>query len=276
MTFYQSGGQEPKYIGWNQASTFNGFCSKHDKSIFSVIEDSALAPTLEQIFVLGFRGFCHELYQKTASLRTQPYLLENLMRGRDLDEQKRINHYMSASNEGVKKGQAEFLNIKESILDPAFVEKKYSEFSSLYIEFHGKQSIAATGAISPDYDVNNNSIQHLYDTNSVAHHTSISLINEDDKIIFLMFWPKDFTKCELFASSLAKLSGDRLVTKIFSLIFGYLENVYFSEDWWKRLSTEQKIEISKMSSSIFYARGTPELSFVPENWRVTSITRNGF
>ena len=39
------------------------------------------------------------------------------MRGIDLDEQKRINYYMSASNEGVKKGQAEFLNIKESILD---------------------------------------------------------------------------------------------------------------------------------------------------------------
>jgi hypothetical protein len=44
-------------IGWQKASTFKGFCSKHDKQMFSCIEDEPFIGTLEQCFIgLGHRS----------------------------------------------------------------------------------------------------------------------------------------------------------------------------------------------------------------------------
>ena len=105
MTFYQSEEEKLRYVGWKQASTFNGFCGKHYKQIFSVIEDRKIEPTNEQIFIFGYRAFCHELYQKSASLRYQPYALENLIKGRSQFEQQRILDIQEASSLGVKKAK---------------------------------------------------------------------------------------------------------------------------------------------------------------------------
>ena len=53
-----------KEIGINNASIFNGFCSKHDKELFSIIENSDMVFTNEQIFILSYRAMCQELYLK--------------------------------------------------------------------------------------------------------------------------------------------------------------------------------------------------------------------
>jgi hypothetical protein len=274
MTFYQSASSEPNLIGWNKASTFNGFCSTHDDSLFSAVEKEYIKPTSEQIFVLGYRGFCHELYQKTAALRSQSELSDKLLKGHSAEYMQSVLPYISASNLGVKKGQKEFENIKNNILDPAILVGNYNGFSSLCIEFTGDQVVASCGAISPDYDINNIEIQKLHDVHCEAHHMSVSLINEIDKIVFLMFWPSESAVCNIFCRSLEGLENDALIKSIFSIIFGYLENTYFSEKWWLDLSIGQKEEIFSLSSNVFYSRYFPQISFVPTDWKVTGFIKN--
>src|SRR5690242_5438058 len=43
-------------IGLNEASTFKGFCPKHDVEIFKGIDSAVFSITAENIFLIGFRA----------------------------------------------------------------------------------------------------------------------------------------------------------------------------------------------------------------------------
>ncbi|MCX2834477.1 SEC-C domain-containing protein [Microbulbifer thermotolerans] len=276
LTFYQSSGYLPKLIGWKKASTFRGFCGFHDKTIFAEVEDNSVEPTLKQLFILGYRGICHELYQKSAGLRSRIATLKYLANG-SLPLGLRENaSYLLSSYEGLKKGEAEIENLKVNIFDPAFVEKRYKDFSSLYIEFSGMQMIAACGAISPDFDVVGNSLQFLYRIDLAAQYMAINILNDGGKIKFSLLWPKSFDKCEAFSRSLVSLSEPDLVKKVVAIIFGYLENVYFSESWWSQLKEEEKKEVIFLAKSVFYTIDTPNLSFAPNDWEISCLVENYF
>jgi hypothetical protein len=55
-------------IGINNASVFNGFCSKHDKELFLDIEDKQIIFSDKQILLLAYRAIANELYLKYSSL----------------------------------------------------------------------------------------------------------------------------------------------------------------------------------------------------------------
>ncbi len=277
MTFYQTTENKPRYVGWKQASTFNGFCEKHDKQIFSVIEDRDVEPTSEQLFIFGYRAFCHELYQKSASLRYQPYALENLLKGRSLIEQQKIYEIQKASNLGVKKGQEEINKVKEGVFDPVLKTKQYDCFSSLYIEFSGHPAFVATGVITPDFDVHGKKIQCVLqqlESSETAHHLALSLINLGDKVRLVLYWPSKFVKCTDFVMSLIELTEVELIRKLCAMVFGYLENVYFSDSWWNNLSPNQQKEIFRLSRSVFYTICSPSLSFSPVDWAISRCIKN--
>lgn len=46
----------PELRGWKDASTFPGFCSTHDKDIFSALEDEPFTGSKQQCFLLGYRS----------------------------------------------------------------------------------------------------------------------------------------------------------------------------------------------------------------------------
>jgi len=53
---------KPDLIGINNASTFTGFCSSHDKAIFFKIEDHPFIGTAEQCFLLAYRAISREYF----------------------------------------------------------------------------------------------------------------------------------------------------------------------------------------------------------------------
>lgn len=276
MTFYQSKDKKPKLIGWNKASTFNGFCKIHDELIFKEIEDKEIEPTEKQIFILSYRSFCHEFFQKSAAIRVIPRLINDCQKGFTLLEQQQKIEYLKNIELGVKKGHSEFKHIKINILDKAIIDENYQDFGSCYIEIKGENILAACGAISPDFDVSGRKIQSIINLQQTYEHMSISLINERNKIIFIMFWPKSYTKIANFVNSLCELTHQEIIKNIFAMTLGYLENVYFSEKWWLSLSDQQKKEISILATYIFYGEKNPRLSFMPANWQILKIEKNNF
>jgi hypothetical protein len=53
-----------KEVSTASASTFNGFCKHHDRTLFLPLETTPLLPTDEQIFLQTYRSTCNELYMK--------------------------------------------------------------------------------------------------------------------------------------------------------------------------------------------------------------------
>ena len=58
----------PRRRGINQATTFFGFCHKHDAELFRPLETTNFTFEPEQIALLGYRAICHDSYQKDAAI----------------------------------------------------------------------------------------------------------------------------------------------------------------------------------------------------------------
>lgn len=67
-------------IGLGAASTFAGFCARHDNSLFSEIEGVRLAPDACVAELLGFRAAAYELHQKRLGLAFYQRFLNDRVR----------------------------------------------------------------------------------------------------------------------------------------------------------------------------------------------------
>ena len=56
----------PQRQGVGSASTFTGFCAKHDDQIFSPLEKAPFEGTPEQCFLVAYRALARELHVKSA------------------------------------------------------------------------------------------------------------------------------------------------------------------------------------------------------------------
>ena len=54
----------PKKFGIREASTFTGFCQKHDGVLFKPLDTAPFLPTSEQIGLLMYRVLCREIMGK--------------------------------------------------------------------------------------------------------------------------------------------------------------------------------------------------------------------
>ena len=67
-----------KKIGIGDASVFHGFCSKHDRELFSCIENEAFTGRPDQCLTVAYRTMSRELYGKDAGAH-----LRETLRGAD-------------------------------------------------------------------------------------------------------------------------------------------------------------------------------------------------
>jgi len=56
---FSTGRFELRRIGWPAASTFTGFCGKHDSATFKPLEETDFTGSPEQCFLIGYRAHCH-------------------------------------------------------------------------------------------------------------------------------------------------------------------------------------------------------------------------
>src|SRR5690606_6181802 len=68
--FKNSGEIVPREIGIGPASTFMGFCSFHDNSLFEPIENHGFRLNAESAFLLAFRALAYEYLTKLNSIKS--------------------------------------------------------------------------------------------------------------------------------------------------------------------------------------------------------------
>ena len=66
-----------------QATVFAGFCGKHDKTVFSLIEDYPFTKTDEQIFLYAYKAFAFTFYK----IQREVKLIEFLFNEYDFSNQ---------------------------------------------------------------------------------------------------------------------------------------------------------------------------------------------
>jgi hypothetical protein len=277
--FKGEGELEPEKIGINQASTFKGFCAKHDKELFSCVEDRSFVGDEEQNFALMYRSVAKELYAKEGSLQSAEFL-KGADKGRDPFNQFMIQQFASDNMLGVDTANNELSEFK-TLLDDHLLNNNL-DLCHLVFESSASIPVVVSSVVSPIADFQGVRIQDLGDLRVKAESVTFNTINSDGKGFVVFSWLKSSNVINQFIASLLSINQADIFSALVRFFFGSAENTFISPKWWGALEDNMRDKIKELIMS-----GVNPLAFEPDNllvddgikypgWAVEKVTKVNF
>ena len=257
-------------IGINNASTFTGFCQKHDTEIFKSIETEPITLTKKQLFLFGYRAICMEYYKKQVN-QNVPQLLREQDKGKDLYSQQMIQSFASYFEAESSKGFND-LEISKLDYDNAMIKNDYSHMNYAVFEFNELPVIMTSGAFLIEIDFHNNKLQDLEQLDNLIPLTFSLVSTETGGAAIFVWFTKNNEVFKTFFDSLIGLGNDMIPHAILRMIFDMLENVYISPEWFDKQSESVKNRIQIK----FTSYPTKEVDYSDDgirmvDWQITNI-----
>jgi len=248
----------PEKIGINQASTFKGFCSIHDKALFSCIEDREFIGDDEQCLALMYRSVAKELYAKESGFNTSEFI-KGADKGKHPFEQMFIQKFAADHQLGIRAAIEELSELKLQ-LDEQLLGISTGNLSHLIIESTLPMPVAVSSIVSPITDFDGNLIQDLGDLNVVAEQLVFNSFSSEGRGYVVFSWSKNSNKVLGFINSLLTIEKSKIFSSLIRFFFGVAENTFTSPLWWNGLTTQQKDKIEKLVMS-----GVNPMDFDPDS-----------
>ncbi|MGP5407606.1 YecA family protein [Psychrobacter celer] len=229
-------------IGINNASTFKGFCAKHDKLLFSCFEDKPFVGTREQCTALTYRSVAKEIYAKENAVEAAKFMSRNVDRGLPLilqiDKQEKIYPYRLGSEMALH----ELYTLKNS-LDSKLSNNSDNLYSFLVIESTSPLPIVVSSITNPTHDFKDKHLQDLADLESIPDYLIFNAFTSHGKGFIVFSWSKEAEVIDEFINSLLEIDKKEMFSYLVNFFFSSAENTFISPDWWNSLNTEQQHKI---------------------------------
>lgn len=196
-----------------RASTFWGFCDRHDKT-FNPIEIEDFKCTPEQNFLFAYRAFVNTTHIKFKFFEY-------------------YNFGKQAKND---------LIINKKIFDQAIIEKDFSRIKTDILILDNEYPIAVSSASDLDYDFNANCISH---SDTRLEQFYLTVFPENGKTYVLFSYMKEDSKPYDNIVNQIK-SGNQIESKLSVLLAGHCENVFFRPSYYNSFIRHQEESISKL------------------------------
>ncbi|GGG60264.1 hypothetical protein GCM10011403_17000 [Pseudohongiella nitratireducens] len=249
-----SPGLEAQSIGWRKASTFPGYCSRHDSELVGPIERMAFDGQHEHSVLHAFRNVCNEIYRKQAlieSLRFQKGILD---RGRDLDRQIDIQYSCNANIKAHSKSLAETESLR-AYIERGIVDGNYDAFESACFMFEGDISVVSSSVFQCEFDFEGNKLVDMWDLSIDAELLSHSIVNTENGGAIVFVWQKGGTHAKRVVESFRNIPDDEKGDVFVQYCFVNCENTYFSASWWESLNPKQRAQITSYARALYYEGG---------------------
>ncbi|MCY3626157.1 MAG: hypothetical protein OXI63_11125 [Candidatus Poribacteria bacterium] len=238
---------KPVLQGINQASTFTGFCAKHDNDIFRPLEVKNFVGTPEQCFLVGYRAIARELYFKIGADRFVP-TIKSVDKGREFVDQLMIQNFIQEYELGVRVGIRDLRHYK-SIYDSILTEQHFEAVRGYVIEFAEPPPVMCSGAIFPDRDFNGVKLQDLGELPSMLDQMSFSSFFGGEYGVVVFNWLAEHGRaCQKLIDSLKLIPNDSVIHALLNFFFAYCENILIAPDWWDGLNDGPKKDLAKWGS----------------------------
>lgn len=233
-----------KKVGWRFASTFPGFCAKHDSEVFKCLESEEFSGYPEQCFLVGYRAICHELQRKKAldGSRWQTDALLSHVRGSIPIESEEFDANVALAYKE--------LSDKKRRLDAIFHQKDWSQWESRVVKFSGSMDIVGAGSTTPELTVEGRQVQSAADCSQDLQNLTIGLVEVGERFAFVLGWERCQEAPRLVADSIVQASVERIPQLLAQFLFLQLENIFFSEQWWQSLSQKKKALVMELSDTL--------------------------
>ncbi len=266
---------QPERIGINKASTFTGFCKKHDDELFAKIEKQPIKIIdSKKACLFGFRALCKEYYLKKSAIDFAQSLINNSQNPITKMQKEYFKTYLKGLNHAIK----DLNRVKESY-DNALRCDDYSGsiFYSLYID--KCPDLLCSGAAQPEYDFNGKRLQDLSDMNVDFDFLTCCIIALESGGLILFNWMGNQPTCKHLIGSLDRFNDSDIVESVLIYCIETFENIVFSQSCWEHLNKSKKNELTNRFYTVLvnrirdpnYLRLKGEKAV---NWQVTKRDTN--
>lgn len=232
-------------IGVNKASTFTGYCSYHDKVLFSPLEDRAFSLELVQLSLLALRPIARELYAKESSVEFTKTIRE-FDKGKGSFIQRYIQEYADSFLIGANLAVKDLKYLKITIEECIF-SNQFDLLSHFIIHLKNTPKVMACASVAPEFDFDGTRLQTIgYDLEMPAYLT-FNCLSFKNKGYFIFTWLKKHDEvASLFIDAISKIPLKKLGGKLTAFLFAYSENIYSSVSWWDVLDSEKKDNLERL------------------------------
>ena len=239
----------PELIGLNRASTFTGFCSRHDDAIFRPVEKRKFSCSQEQCFLLAYRALAREIYTKKAAASLTD-IYRDADKSRSLDDQYQIQILINQYEDGLRAGLRDLDHYK-SIYDTVLLESDFSCIRSYVVEFGQPPDVMCSGGVFPNQDFEGGELQDIADLTATPHVlTFTSFYGGDCGVVVFTWLPESDRTCKRFIESLHRVPDAALTNALLRFFFEHCENVHMNPDWWEKLPAQTRdAVIERMAAS---------------------------
>jgi hypothetical protein len=211
-------------ISRNKASTFFGFCNKHDNELFKPIEQKEYNNEPEQNFLFAFRAHAVEYHRKLRKLN-------------HFREMIKINPGLLMDEEGVYLYRLHQLDVEDCKKNHETFKRDYflrdfTKIRTIYRKLDFEISFAACSSFAVQFDLEGNKINNIYSIREKfipSIYLNVYPVNNGTNII-LSYHLDDEAKYKNYFDQLEMLSNEELINHLNYLIIEYTENVFFHPD----------------------------------------------
>lgn len=238
----------PGKIGINQASTFFGFCAKHDNATFDSIDRGDIAFDAQNIFLLSYRAVAYEAHHKAAELHLKKTMKEHGDKGANFEEQAAFQNFIFGDIYYTEMGLREVNDMKEKY-DQCLMSGNYDGLKWLAVRIDTRLPVASAGGRFPDYDFEKNPLYDLSLPCEEYPGVMCNILNDAEGSIASMAWFADNSRSVRFAESFLKKIEEH--GPDFIVYFGIctFDNTYIQPSWWENLSDDQKQKLCNAALS---------------------------
>ena len=231
----------PQLLGIKRASTFTGFCAKHDNNIFEPLEKKTFTGTQEQCFLLGYRALAREIYTKTAASSSELSAIRHYMdRGRTPTEQRILQTQKKLYEMGLSAGLKDVNHCKQRH-DEILTAQQFDTVRGYAIEFEYPPPVMCSFGLTPYQDFKGIRLQNPYDLRSIADLLFVTSFHGGDRGIVTFSWLADNDRtCRAFIESLEAISDEFVTAALLTLFFTHCENIHMAPDWWEVLPEQTR------------------------------------
>lgn len=263
-------------VGVKQATTFTGFCALHDAATFRPLETQPFVASPEQVFLLGYRAVCRELYTKrweaavVPSHREADRGLAPLLQRAHQAHVDRLAFSMNAGLTDVEHTKAAY--------DDALLRGDFSRVSAYVLHFDRTPDVLCSGGCLLEADFAGNPLQReaLSDPAARPAETSLSILPTDTGGAAVFCWLGHTEAGAAFTRSLDALADDGVGHAVVRFVFEFLENKVMAPSWWDGLpeAARQALTQRMMTALNPFVEREPTCllddGVRAVNWRVTA------
>lgn len=223
----------PQKIGLNEASTFTGFCNRHDSQLFRPVEQQPFNWGAEHCFLLTYRALARELYAKEVA-HTGYSLIQNMYPLTERDAQ-RATLASEANLQGLKE-----LQQQKDRYDKILLTGSYDDVEFICFRLDKCPDFLCSTFFSPWFDFEEIRLQDGTDYSTLVEGLGLSIIPIDIGGAVVFSWLRDQVPCSRFINSFRRVTSIHRAETLRQLIFAVADNIYMSPKWWEGITDSDR------------------------------------